>query len=480
MIREFYKAIEESSPVATIIISVAMMLFFGFLMTRVTKKLRLPNVTAYIITGVLIGPYVLDLIPTRVVSGMDFLADIALAFIAFSTGQYFRFSALKKNGAKVIVITLCEAILASGIVFVLLYLILRLDLVFSLVLAALAAATSSASTVMTIRQTRAKGDFVDTLLQLIAVDNIVALLMYSTAISVAAATISGEPFSVSSVIMPLITNIGVLLLGGLFGWFMKLILEDRSNDNRLIIAVAFLFAFCGICALLEISPLLGCMSMGTVYVNTAEDDKLFKQLNYFSPPILLLYFVRSGLNFDLDALFGVSTATGAVPLLLITILYFFGRIAGKYFGSFLGCLFTKKKKEVRNYLGMALVPQAGVAIGLAALGARTLGGEVGSALQTIILSACILYELIGPASAKLSLYLSKSYTTVLEEIVTVPETTETGETKSSLELLIERIQKIQEEIPQHPINEEEVAFTQAAEEQYEPVIVPRQRFKNRR
>ena len=480
MIREYYKALQELSPVATIIISVAIMLFFGFLMTRVTKKLRLPNVTAYIITGILIGPYVLDLIPSSVVRGMDFMADIALAFIAFSTGQYFRFSALKKNGAKVILITLCEAFLASGIVFVLLFVILRLDLVFSLVLAALAAATSSASTVMTIRQTRAKGDFVDTLLQLIAVDNIVALLMYSTAISVAAATISGEPFSIASVVMPLVTNIGVLLLGGVFGWFMKLMIEDRSADNRLIIAVAFLFAFCGICALLEISPLLGCMSMGTVYVNIAKDDNLFKQLNYFSPPILLLYFVRSGLNFNLSALFGVSTATGAVPLFLITILYFFGRIAGKYFGSFFGCLFMKKKKEVRNYLGMALVPQAGVAIGLAALGARTLGGEVGSALQTIILSACILYELIGPASAKLSLYLSKSYSNVLEEIVTVEETTETGEAKSSLEMLIERIQKIQEEIPQHTVNEEELAFTQAAEEQYEPVIVPRQRFKNRR
>ena len=480
MIREYYKALQELSPVATIIISVAIMLFFGFLMTRVTKKLRLPNVTAYIITGILIGPYVLDLIPSGVVRGMDFMADIALAFIAFSTGQYFRFSSLKKNGAKVIVITLCEAFLASGIVFVLLFVILRLDLVFSLVLAALAAATSSASTVMTIRQTRAKGDFVDTLLQLIAVDNIVALLMYSTAISVAAATISGQPFSVSSVVMPLVTNIGVLLLGGVFGWFMKLMIEDRSADNRLIIAVAFLFAFCGICALLEISPLLGCMSMGTVYVNIAKDDNLFKQLNYFSPPILLLYFVRSGLNFNLSALFGVSTATGAVPLFLITILYFFGRIAGKYFGSFFGCLFMKKKKEVRNYLGMALVPQAGVAIGLAALGARTLGGEVGSALQTIILSACILYELIGPASAKLSLYLSKSYSNVLEEIVEVEATTEPGEAKSSLDMLIERIQKIQEEIPQHTVNEEELAFTQAAEEQYEPVIVPRQRFKNRR
>lgn len=480
MFREIYHNLQQSSPVATIIISVAFMLFFGFLMTRITKKLRLPNVTAYIITGVLMGPYCLDLIPGQVIGGMDFLADIALAFIAFSTGQYFRFSALKKNGVKVIIITICEAFLASGIVFVLLFVVLRLDLVFSLVLAALAAATSSASTVMTIRQTRAKGDFVDTLLQLIAVDNIVALLMYSTAISVAAATISGEPFSLISVIMPLLTNVGVLLLGGVFGFFMKWMIEDRSTDNRLIIAVAFLFAFCGICALLEISPLLGCMSMGTVYVNIAADDKLFKQLNYFSPPILLLYFVRSGLNFDLDALFGVSTATGAVPLLLITILYFFGRIIGKYFGSFLGCLFVKKKKEVRNYLGMALVPQAGVAIGLAALGARTLGGEVGSALQTIILSACILYELIGPACAKLSLYLSGSYSNKLEEIVAVEETTESGEAKSSLDLLIERIQKIQEEIPQHPVNEEELAFTQAAEEHYNAVPIPRQRQRNRR
>lgn len=480
MFREIYHNLQQSSPVATIIISVAFMLFFGFLMTRITKKLRLPNVTAYIITGVLMGPYCLDLIPGQVIGGMDFLADIALAFIAFSTGQYFRFSALKKNGVKVIIITICEAFLASGIVFVLLFVVLRLDLVFSLVLAALAAATSSASTVMTIRQTRAKGDFVDTLLQLIAVDNIVALLMYSTAISVAAATISGEPFSLISVIMPLLTNVGVLLLGGVFGFFMKWMIEDRSTDNRLIIAVAFLFAFCGICALLEISPLLGCMSMGTVYVNIAADDKLFKQLNYFSPPILLLYFVRSGLNFDLDALFGVSAATGAVPLLLITILYFVGRIFGKYFGSFLGCLFVKKKKEVRNYLGMALVPQAGVAIGLAALGARTLGGEVGSALQTIILSACILYELIGPACAKLSLYLSGSYSNKLEEIVAVEETTESGEAKSSLDLLIERIQKIQEEIPQHPVNEEELAFTQAAEEHYNAVPIPRQRQRNRR
>ena len=132
MLKDIYHNLQESSPVATIIISVAFMLFFGFLMTRVTKKLRLPNVTAYIVTGVLMGPYCLDLIPRGVVDGMDFMADIALAFIAFSTGQFFRFSALKKNGFKVIIITICEAFLASGIVFVLLFVVLRLDLVFSL------------------------------------------------------------------------------------------------------------------------------------------------------------------------------------------------------------------------------------------------------------------------------------------------------------------------------------------------------------
>ena len=216
--------------------------------------------------------------------------------------------------------------------------------------------------------------------------------------------------------------------------------------------------------------------MSTVYVNLTDDDKLFKQLNYFSPPILLLFFVRSGVSFDLGSLVNASGAVGTTPLLVIGVLYFVVRIIGKYGGAFLGCAIVKKDKKVRDYLGLALIPQAGVAIGLAALGARTLGGETGNALQTIILASSVLYELIGPACGKLSLYLSGSYSKKIEDIVSVPELNEEGQPKTSLELLIERIQAIQEELPERNVSEEEQAFTSAAEEQYEmlsPVRTPR-------
>lgn len=464
---KFYDALGVDSPVAKIIISIALMLIIGFLMTRITKKLRLPNVTAYILTGILIGPYCLDLIPQTVVTGMDFLPDIALAFIAFSTGEFFRFSVLKKNGPKVAVITVLEACLASVLVFVLMYFVLHLSLAFSVVLAALASATAPASTVMTIRQTHAKGDFVDTLLQVVALDDLVGLMAYSIAISVAVSSLSGERFSVSGILKPLLVNLGVLLLGGLFGLLMKLMIaKKRSTDNRLIIAIALLFAFCGICAVFDISPLLGCMSMGTVYINITGDDKLFKQLNYFSPPILLLFFVRSGLCFDLGSLTSASGTAGTVPLLAVGVLYFVIRILGKYAGAFLGCLCVKKPRAVRNYLGLALIPQAGVAIGLAALGARTLGGEMGNALETIILASSVLYELIGPACAKLSLYLSGSYSNRLEDLAPVEETAADGSAKTSVELLIERIRIIQEQIAADSTDEEEQAFTEAAEEHY--------------
>lgn len=473
MLNNFYDKLQKQSPVAVIIIAIAIMLLCGFLMTRITKKLKLPNVTAYIVTGILIGPFCLNLIPQTIITGTEFLADIALAFIAFSTGEFFKFSKLKNNAGKVVIITFAEALTASLFVFILTFWILRLNLAFSIVLAALASATAPASTMMTIRQTQAKGDFVDTLLQVVAYDDIVALLAYSIAISVAVSSSTGATLGIWDIILPILKNLGVLALGGVFGLLMKLLIQKkRSTDNRLIIAIALLFAFCGICAAMDVSPLLGCMSMGTVYINITDDDKLFKQLNYFSPPILLLFFVRSGLSFDLNALIKPSGAIGGVPLLFIGVLYFIVRILGKYAGAFFGCLSVKKPKETRNYFGLALIPQAGVAIGLAAIGARTLGGESGNALQTVILASSVLYELIGPACAKLSLYLSKSYSTKLEEIVPLEEQSAAGE-KNSLELLIERIQKIQLELVQEPINEEESAFTEAAEEHLHSLSVKR-------
>ena len=453
-----------ANPIAPVIISIALMLFLGFAMTRITKKLRLPNVTAYIVTGILIGPYCANLIPLSVIEHMDFLSDIALAFIAFSTGEFFRLTTLKKNGMKVVILTASEACMASIAVFAVTYCLLGVNLAFSIVLAALASATAPASTMMTIRQTGARGDFVDTLLQVVALDDAVGLVLYSIAISLAVALNMGTRVNAVSILEPLAVNCGVFIIGSLFGVLLKILLgRKHSDDNRLIISVSLIFAFCGICSVLGVSPLLGCMAMGTIYINITDDSKLFMQLNYFTPPILQLFFIRSGLAFKLDMLTGTSMALGSVPLLAIGVLYFVSRIAGKYIGSFIGAAATRRSREIRNYLGLALIPQAGVAIGLAALGSRTLGGDAGSALETVILASSVLYELLGPGCAKLSLYLSHSYSTKLEDIV--PDEALPEPAANAVDMLIERIRIIQEDLAKDRISPEEEAFTEAAEAQ---------------
>ena len=470
MLNGLYENLRAKSPVAPIIISVAIMLFFGFAMTRVTKLLKLPNVTAYVVAGIIIGPYVFDFIPEEVVVGSAFLSDIALAFIAFGVGQFFKLETLKKNGGKVVVITIFEAVIASIAVFLVTYFVLRLNFAFSIVLAALASATAPASTLMTIRQTGAKGHFVDTLLQVVALDDVVSLVAYSIAISFALASTGGNGgFYFGVIVMPILKNALALALGALFGFALKLLIsERRSTDNRLIIVIAVLFTFCGICAALDVSPLLGCMAIGTVYANVVKNsDKLFLQVNYFSPPILLLFFVRSGVNFDLGALVG-SSSVGSMPLIVVGIIYFLTRIIGKYAGAWLGCKIVGEDKKTRLCLGLALIPQAGVAIGLAALGARILGGDTGVALETVILASSILYELIGPAMAKLALYLSGAYSHDIEKVAEVSTVDENGNKKSEVEILIERINKIRADIKEEENNVDpaEDAFTEAAEEHF--------------
>lgn len=463
------------SGVARIVFTIAIMLIAGFAATRLTKRLRLPNVTGYILAGIVIGPFALNIIPLGVAEGMDFIADISLAFIAFSAGEFFSFDVLRKHGFSVALIALMETLLASALIFFLTYFVLRLGLVFSIVLAALASVTAPTSTIMTIRQTGAKGDFVEILLQTIALDDVIGLIAYSVAISLAQASMFGS-FKAADVFFPVLSNIGFMCLGGLFGVFMKALMpKGRSTDNRLIIAIALLLSFCGVCALLDVSPLLGCMAMGAVYINIADDEKLFKQLNYFSPPILLLFFVRSGVVFRLDKLFDGSSLVGSIPLMVIVLLYLVVRFGGKYIGSFLGCLLVRTSPGVRNNLGLALLPQAGVAIGLSVLCAREIGGDIGDALQTVILATSILYELVGPPLAKLSLFMSHSYSNKLEELTDVVETKASGEMKTPLEILTERIQQIQKELPVREASEsaEESAFDEAAEAQYEAMMAPR-------
>lgn len=458
-IAAFYDTFSQGNYVPVDILSMAIMLLAGFLMTRITKMLKLPNVTAYIVAGILIGPFCFNLIPDRFIDHTAFLPDLALAFIAFGTGEFFKVETIKKNGEKVFVITVFEALMATFLVFLLSLFVFRLPVSFSAVLAALAAATAPASTMMTIRQTKAKGEFVDTLLQVVALDDIVGLIAYSVAISVATSLMAGGNVSIYGSVVPLLINILVLLLGGFFGFLIHLFMKNRhSTDNRLIIAIAMLFTFCGIAAVLQTSPLLGCMAMGSVYINLSDDDRLFKQLNYFNPPILLLFFVRSGISFNLDALFSAGRF-GALPLIWVGIGYFIIRIAGKYLGSYVGCRIVDTGKLVQKYLGLALIPQAGVAIGLAELGARTLKGEMGDALLTIILASSVLYELIGPAAAKFALFKSKSYGNLDEDhVVTVTMEPETAE---ETDIFVTQIDFPDEE------NIEERTFDEGAEEYFQ-------------
>lgn len=490
MLSAIHNALFGLSAIPSTIVSVAIMVFAGFLMTRLGKLLRLPNVSAYIIAGILIGPFVLDLVPGTVIDGMAFVPDIALAFIAFSTGEFFRFSVLKQSGAKTVIIMLLEASLASVLVFILAQTILHLNFAFSIVLASLASVSSLTSTMMTIRQTGAKGEFVTNLLQVVALDNIFSLFAYGIAISVAMSVVTGtNSFRFWDIAKPILVNLAVMVVGCLFGVLMKYMMpKKRSTDNRLIISVGLLFAFCSICSIINVSPLLGCMAMGTVYINITDDDKLFKQLNYFSPPILLLYFVRSGASLNMKVLFGKVAAFGSMPIVVIGILYLVFRVLGKYFGSFLGCLASRRSPKVRNYLGLALIPQSSVAIGLATLGARSfeaLGTESGAmmadALLAIVLAASVLHELIGPSTAKAALYLSGSYSDKLEDLVQVEETKPDGQQKAPVELLIERIHAIQQTLPPPSIAaENEKAFTEAAEEHMDAVFGNRRRRRTRR
>lgn len=383
---------------ASVVLSLALMLFGGFLVTRITKKLKLPNVTGYIFAGILLGPYVLNAIPEEISSGMSFVTDLALAYIAFGVGRYFKLSALRHSGVKILIITLFEALAAMVVITLSMIFIFHLSVPFSLLLGAIGCATAPASTIMTIRQYRAKGRFVDTILQVVALDDAVALVAFSACTAVIQALENGGAVSFALVGMPILLNLAVVALGLGMGYLLhRLIQEKRSAEHQLVLANAVLLGLTGICALFDISPLLSCMALGASYINFSNNKDLFKKINKFSPPILLLFFVLSGTRLNIPALVSAG---------VIGVVYFILRIVGKYAGSFVGCAICHQPKEIRNWLGLALIPQAGVSIGLAALGERILPAQSGNLLSVIILSSAVLYEIVGPVCAKASLFLS--------------------------------------------------------------------------
>lgn len=380
-----------------ILLVLSIALFAGFAVTRLTNMLNLPKVSGYILAGMLIGPCGLDFIPHVMAGSMGFVSDLALAFIAFGVGKFFKKEVLLRTGKKILVITLFESLTAGLLVTVAVHFLFSMEWDFALILGAIATATAPAGMVMTINQYKAKGEFVDTLLQVVALDDVVCLIAFSIVSALAKGQASGK-IRMQDILLPVAYNLLMILLGFFFGYLLsKLLNPARSKDNRLILVVAMLTAISGICAAVNISPLLSCMVLGAVYINLTRDKKLYRQINSFTPPIMSLFFVISGMNLDLESLKRVG---------VVGVCYFVLRIVGKYAGTFLGCLLVHTGKEIRRYMGLALVPQAGVAIGLAFLGRRMLPPEMGSLLLAIILSSSVLYEMVGPVCARTALQLA--------------------------------------------------------------------------
>lgn len=388
----------DLSEETRILLVLFIILFAGFLITRITNRLNLPKVSGYILAGILIGPGCLNMIPADIFSHMEFVSDLALAFIAFGVGKYFKKDVIQKTGIRIIIITLFEALTAGILVALSMRIIFHLDWDFSLILGAIATATAPASTMMTINQYKAKGEFVNILLQVAALDDVVCLLTFSAVAAIAGGHDMGHKADAAEIVMPIFLNLFALLLGFFCGYVLsRLLIPARSKDNRLILAIAMLLGLSAICTAFDISPLLSCMVFGASYINLTKDKKLYRQLNNFTPPIMSIFFIVSGINLDISAL-ATAGVVGAV--------YFVIRIAGKYLGCYISCLLVKTDQKIRNYMGLALIPQAGVAIGLAFLGRRLLPGTTGKLLMTIILSSSVLYEMAGPVCAKIALIYS--------------------------------------------------------------------------
>lgn len=370
-------------------------MIIALLMTRVMKKISLPNVTGYLIAGLIAGPYCLKLYNSENLDALSIITNVALGFIAFSIGGEFKLSSLKQLGAKIFVITVFEAVGASVLVITTLVL-LKFPLTLALVLGAIASATAPAATLMVVRQYKAQGPVTSTLLPVVAIDDAVCLMLFSILSSVAKSLESEGGFNLyQTILKPIIEIVLSLVIGFVLGIILSIGTRFfKSRANRISLVVTAVFLGVGISDKFGLSSLLLCMAIGAALANYSPvSDPVMDGSERWTPPLFMLFFVISGAQFN----FSVLKTVGAVG-----VIYILMRSFGKYFGAMLGCKIAGTEKTVRQYLGITLLPQAGVAIGMAQL-SLTVVPEYGEQIRAVVLCATLVYELVGPLLTKLSL-----------------------------------------------------------------------------
>ncbi len=378
-----------------VLLSLAVMIFAGMACGRLGKQFKIPNVTGYLVAGLLIGPSVLGIIPENIVSSFDVINDVALGFIAFSIGNEFKISYFKRVGATPIVIAIFESLFAVLFVFAAL-MIAGCDTPFALIMGATAAATAPAATIMVINQYKARGPVTETLLSVVAIDDATALIFFSISVSIAQAILNpaGVSFA-SSILSPLREIGGSILVGMALGFILNIPLRwFKKQGNRLALVIGFVFAGIGIATLFDFSSLLLCMALGATFANLSPElDPVMRVVEGFTPPLYLLFFVCSGADLKLSVLSTVG---------LIGAIYIVVRVIGKLCGAAFGAAICKAERNITKYLGFALLPQAGVAIGLS-LAATQAFPEYGTQVRAIVLCGSLIYQLVGPSVTKSAL-----------------------------------------------------------------------------
>lgn len=365
----------------------------GLLVTRLTRLVKLPNVTAYLIAGVLIGPCVFKLVPSEALTSFSVITEAALGFIAFSIGDQFKLDSLKAIGKPALIITALESLGAVACTMGI-TLLLGFDPVVCVMLGALSASTAPAATLLIVRQYKASGPLTDMLLPVVAADDATGLIAYSICVNIALGFINHDAFSfVNTILIPLMNIVLALLVGAVIGFLLALSHRFfKSHTNRMSIAIACVFLGVGVADYFDLSNLLLCMAMGAVYVNLRDDaERILGCIDDWTYPLFMLFFVISGAELNLGTLPKVG---------LIGIVYIFARFGGKFLGSWIGGTITHQPPVVKDNIGWALMPQAGVAIGMATMALAQLPLEYGQQIQTVILSATLVYEIVGPLASK--------------------------------------------------------------------------------
>jgi len=375
-----------------ILFDVALLLIAGILFGRLVKKFKLPNVTGYLIAGLLLGPSVLNIVSANMVENLNIISDIALGFIAFSIGSEFSLKYFKKVGAAPIVIATTESFGAIILVAAVLIL-LKFDLKLSIMLGAIAAATAPAQTIAVINQYKAKGPLTSMLISVVAIDDATALIGFGFASTIVNMMNNSKDFNlVSAIFSPIYEILISLVIGVCLSLIMKLMFRwFKKPSNRICIIISFILFTYWATVKLNGSPLMACMTLGGVLTNIYVDmDKIVEITEAFNPPILMLFFVVSGAGFQVSALKGIG---------VVGVIYVVARVVGKWLGAWFGGVITQQEQKICKYLGPTLMPQAGVALGLVAAAGR-LVPSYAPQIRVVILCSTFIYSLIGPAVSK--------------------------------------------------------------------------------